>query len=96
MPKPVSSTLVQIFFALSGAGSAFLRPKTALLVRSTCFSIMASLLENSNIPKSIVSQLLIFSQGLMRSILTMSSEFAHQNEYSAKSEEGVEHLEGSS
>lgn len=64
MPKPVSSTLVQISFALSGAGSAFLRPKTALLVRSTCFSITASLLENSNIPKSIVSPIFNFLPGV--------------------------------
>lgn len=29
-------------------------------------------------------------------ILTLALEFAHQNEYSAKTEEGVEHLEATS
>ncbi len=96
MPKPVSSMQAQIFFALSGAGFGFPRPKTELLVRSTCSSITASLLENSNIPKLIVSRILVFFQGFMISILTTSTEFAHQSEYSAKSEEAVEHLEGSS
>ena len=63
-PRLVCSTPEPTCSATSGAGSAFLRPRTGPLARSICCSITECLLGSSNTPKLIVSHRLALVHSL--------------------------------